>query len=101
MKFLIKAFFNGSLSTERGTSCAVGTLIYTILGYRVRDWFIITDAIRNGAEIPDGMTDLAKSLDDLISLNDLVALEDAFHKHDLPLLDRIRAVKRLNPDILV
>lgn len=87
------ALFDGTLSTERGSHCAVGTVICEALGFRVRDWHIVTDAHRKSLPIPEGYEDLATMLDNSIGLDRLVAIEDAFNI-DAPLLDRVRNVLR-------
>ena len=59
---LLTAYMNGLVKRDRGAFCLIGTIIYSVLGYRVRDWEPMVTNAGLGLPIDEGYRQLAAQL---------------------------------------
>ena len=99
---LYNAYFDGNLSPERGTHCAVGTMLFDALGCRVakESWMPILASHRFNTQLSDNLTPLRNQILEHMSIEYLSSVDYAFHV-DTDMLDRIRRVDKLNEHVLV
>lgn len=80
MKSLVNAYFNNELSTQRGTHCAVGTVLFDLLGIRIgyESWGPILASFRFKTMVPEGLKGLQDMIEDVIDLDLLNTIDYAY-----------------------
>lgn len=64
---LLTAYMNGLVQRDRGAFCVIGTIIFSVLGFRVRDWEPMVRNAGLGLEQNEGYVDLANRLNQALA----------------------------------
>ena len=81
MDSLVLHEMNGLIKSNSKTFGLVGTILFLVLGKRIRDWQVIVDNEYHGYPIPEGLQSLrdemqSKLIGHNLSISDLYVLKD-------------------------